>query len=48
MFWFFGREAWGILVPATPALEGESWPLDHQGSPRGEFFAYYVVKGAKM
>ena len=39
MFWFHGPEVCGILAPqpevkpAPSALEAESQPLDHQGSP---------------
>ena len=39
MFWFFGHEACGILVPrpgvepTTPVLEGEVLTVDCQGSP---------------
>ena len=38
--WLFGHEAYWILAPwpgispSPSALEGESLPLDHQGSPR--------------
>jgi len=32
-FQFFGLEACGLLAPQPPALEGESQPLDDQGSP---------------
>ena len=36
MFWFFGPEACGILAPqpGLPALEGEVYTTDHQGSPQ--------------
>ena len=49
MFWVFGCEACEILVlqlgikPASPTLESEVLPLDHQGSPNAVTFIVPVA-----
>ena len=49
MFWFFGREACGILaprpeiVPAPPALEGKVLTTGRPGKSLHKFFVYLVT-----
>ena len=56
MFWFFGHEACGILVPrpgvepTTPVLEGEVLTVDCQGSPFFFFpkYSLNICPGSKV
>ena len=56
MFWFFGHEACGILAPipgvepTPPALKGEVFTVDCQGSPFFFFLNSFSISvlGAKF